>query len=75
MLIAGDNDHQLPRRKIPLQNIGIVKAEEAAAASNALTIFPNFESSSDGTDWNDFCQIHGRQTVQHLFERKVTAAI
>ncbi len=75
MLIAGDNDHHLPRRKIPLPNIGIVKAEAAAAATNALTIFPDFDSSSEGTDWNDFCQIHGGQTLQRLFAQKVTTAI
>jgi phage/plasmid primase-like uncharacterized protein len=75
LLIAGDNDHHLPRRQIPLPNIGIVKAEEAAAASNALTIFPDFDSFSDGTDWNDFCHIHGGQTLQRLFAQKVTTAI
>ncbi len=75
LLIAGDNDHHLPRRQIPLPNIGIVKAEAAAAASNALTIFPDFDLCSDGTDWNDFCQIHGGQTLQRLFERKVEAAV
>ncbi|MEB2158952.1 zincin-like metallopeptidase domain-containing protein [Xanthomonas campestris pv. campestris] len=54
--IAGDNDHKLEGTTINgkvQDNIGVVKAKEAAAAVGGLAIIPSFAKDDPGSDWND----------------------
>ena len=64
ILIAGDNDHHLPRREPPFANVGKEKAEAAALAVGGTPIIPTFEASSPGTDWNDYAAQHGKEAAR-----------
>ncbi len=46
--------------KMPLPNVGVVKAKEAAAATGGAVAIPPFDPGDPGTDWNDFSAKHGR---------------
>jgi phage/plasmid primase-like uncharacterized protein len=45
--------------KMPLPNVGVVKAGEAARAVGGAVVIPSFESGDPGTDWNDYERKHG----------------
>ncbi|MBS0984261.1 MobF family relaxase [Gluconobacter cerinus] len=65
IVIAGDNDHHLPRREInPLPNVGEVKATEAAKAVQGALLLPTFAPTDKGTDWNDFASGNGKAAVR-----------
>lgn len=72
LVIAGDNDHQLPKRLgpdgRPMKNIGAEKAREAAAAVQGFALLPAFDDASLGTDWNDFAQEQGREATTALLK-------
>jgi len=81
--IAADNDHHLPRREVPLPNVGEVKAAAAAQEVGGVVLQPAFAPTDVGTDWNDYAAQHGkaaaRQLVQvelskHGFELPATVA-
>jgi phage/plasmid primase-like uncharacterized protein len=69
MIIAGDNDHHLPRlmraNGTSRPNVGKEKAEAAALAVNGLALIPPFADGAAGTDWNDYAAIHGLDAVRH----------
>ncbi|WP_338666245.1 MobF family relaxase (plasmid) [Pararoseomonas sp. SCSIO 73927] len=63
IIIAGDNDHHLPRRAVPLPNVGKEKAEAAAAAVGGVAVLPSFPAGDRGSDWNDLARQQGHQPV------------
>ena len=70
LVIAGDNDHQAPRKLgpdgQPRKNVGAEKAREAAAAVQGFALLPAFDETSRGTDWNDLAQQQGIETTSAL---------
>lgn len=64
IILAGDNDHHLPRRDIPLPNVGTEKATAAAEAVGGIVLLPAFQPSETGTDWNDYAAQHGRSALR-----------
>jgi conjugative relaxase-like TrwC/TraI family protein len=64
VVIAADNDHHLPRRAIPLPNVGLEKATAAAEAVGGVVLSPAFTPGDKGTDWNDYAAQHGRQALR-----------
>jgi phage/plasmid primase-like uncharacterized protein len=63
IVIAGDNDHHLPKRAVPLPNVGKVKAEAAASAVGGVAALPSFSAGDRGSDWNDLARHQGHQPV------------
>jgi phage/plasmid primase-like uncharacterized protein len=63
IVIAGDNDHHLPRRAVPLPNVGKEKAEAAAAAVCGVAALPTFAPGDRGSDWNDLARRQGQEPV------------
>jgi phage/plasmid primase-like uncharacterized protein len=63
IVIAGDNDHHLPRRAVPLPNVGKEKAEAAAAAVCGVAALPTFSPGDRGSDWNDLARRQGQEPV------------
>jgi phage/plasmid primase-like uncharacterized protein len=63
IVIAGDNDHHLPRRSVPLPNVGQEKAEAAAAAVGGVAALPSFPAGDRGSDWNDLARHQGQAPV------------
>jgi phage/plasmid primase-like uncharacterized protein len=63
IIIAGDNDHHLPRRALPLPNVGKEKAEAAAAAVGGIATLPSFAPGDQGSDWNDLARRQGHAPV------------
>lgn len=78
IFIAGDDDRHLPLKTPPQPNVGVEKAEEAAAAVNGLAILPTFGAELDGVDWNDIAQKEGlgglarelNETITEVQERE-----
>ena len=70
LVIAGDNDHQAPRKLgpdgLPRKNVGAEKACEAAAAVQGFALLPAFDKTSRGTDWNDLALEQGIETASAL---------
>lgn len=80
-VILADNDHHLPLKSPPLENVGIVKAAQAAAATGAVVITPELTKAelalpSDQriTDFNDLAKHRGlnsvRETVRLTFQER-----
>ncbi|WP_424137676.1 MobF family relaxase [Roseomonas chloroacetimidivorans] len=63
IIIAGDNDHHLPTRSVPLPNVGKEKAEAAAVAVGGVAVLPSFPAGDRGSDWNDLARHQGHQPV------------
>jgi phage/plasmid primase-like uncharacterized protein len=63
IVIAGDNDHHLPRRAVPLPNVGKEKAEAAAAAVGGVAALPSFPPDDRSSDWNDLARRQGHEPV------------
>ena len=74
IIIAGDNDHHLPRRQSPLPNVGQEKAAAAAQAVSGIVLTPTFELVDKGTDWNDYAAEHGKANVRALLEKELRLA-
>jgi phage/plasmid primase-like uncharacterized protein len=56
IVIAGDNDHHLPRRAVPLPDVGKEKAKAAAAAVRGVAALPSFppgDRAVTGMTWRD----------------------
>ncbi|MBB5696013.1 MobF family relaxase [Muricoccus pecuniae] len=79
IVIAGDNDHHLPRRAVPLPNVGKEKAEAAAAAVGGAAAVPSFPAGDRGSDWNDLARRQGHQpiatAVQNVLSHLQTAQL
>jgi phage/plasmid primase-like uncharacterized protein len=71
LVIAGDNDHHLPRKAVPLPNVGVVKAAEAAREAGGTVLQPAFAATDVGTDWNDYTVQHGKAAVRSLIETEL----
>ena len=67
IIFAADNDHALPRRAVPLPNLGLEKATTAATAVQGVVIAPAFAPADKGTDWNDYAIQHGKAAVLERF--------
>ena len=66
IILSADNDHHLPRREVPLPNVGREKAEAAAAEIGGTLLLPAFASTDTGTDWNDYAAQHGRDATRQI---------
>ncbi|MHB0729292.1 AAA family ATPase, partial [Roseomonas mucosa] len=75
IIIAGDNDHHLPRRAVPLPNVGKEKAEAAAAAVGGIAAVPSFPAGDRGSDWNDSMRRNGPEHVSHAMQAALKALI
>ena len=64
IILAGDNDHHLPRQTPPLPNVGAVTATAAAEAVGGVPLLPSFGSGETGTDWNDVAATKGLAAVR-----------
>lgn len=73
IIFASDNDHHLPRREVPLPNVGVEKARAAAEVVGGVVLLPNFTPSDKGTDWNDYAAQHGKETVRALAQAELRA--
>jgi phage/plasmid primase-like uncharacterized protein len=76
-VFAADNDHHLPRKDVPLENVGREKAEAAAAKVNGVVLLPSFGQIEtwqlrDGekvpTHWNDFAALFGKDKLKSAIE-------
>ena len=74
IIIAGDNDHHLPRRDNPLPNVGLEKAAAAAQAVAGVVLTPAFAPTDKGTDWNDYAAQHGRASLRVQIEKELRPA-
>ena len=73
IIIAADNDHHLPRKDVPLPNVGQVKALAAADAVGGVVLTPSFTPADKGTDWNDYAVQHGREAVRTIAQTELRA--
>ena len=74
IIIAGDNDHHLPRRDSPLPNVGLEKATAAAQAVAGIVLTPAFAPTDKGTDWNDYAAQHGKANLRAQIEKELRPA-
>lgn len=58
IILAADND------KSGEKNTGILSAQQAATKYSGFVIWPVFEDGSELTDWNDYHQIYGLESVK-----------
>jgi len=72
ILIAADNDHHLPRREVPLPNVGAIKAAAAAQEVGGVVLQPSFAATDAGTDWNDHAAQHGKAAVRQLVQAELS---
>jgi putative DNA primase/helicase len=61
IVICADNDHSNKDK-----NVGLIKAEQAAKQACALMVFPSFSANDEGSDFNDFAQLHGNEVIQSI---------
>ncbi len=71
IIIAADNDHHLPRKEVPLPNVGQVKALAAAEAVGGIVLTPSFTPADKGTDWNDYAAQHGKEAVRTIAQTEL----
>ena len=71
IIIAGDNDHHLPRRQSPLPNVGQEKAAATAQAVAGIVLTPAFAPADTGTDWNDYAAQHGTAALRTIAEAEL----
>jgi phage/plasmid primase-like uncharacterized protein len=74
LIVAADNDHHLPRRPVPLANVGLEKGAAAAEAVGGLSVAPIFEDGNPGTDWNDFAKGRDAAAVRDAIRRGLVQA-
>ena len=68
IVMAADNDHHLPRRPVPLPNVGAEKAQTAAEAVGGIVLMPRFAPADLGTDWNDYAAQHSKDAVRKIVQ-------
>ena len=61
VVICADNDHLNKGN-----NVGLIKGEQAAKQASGLFVFPSFSANDEGSDFNDFAQIHGKGIIQSI---------
>lgn len=68
IFIAGDNDHRKPLELgpngKPKENVGRLKAEEAARLCGGQPLLPAFKQDDIASDWNDLYQLRGMSAVR-----------
>ncbi|WGO96395.1 zincin-like metallopeptidase domain-containing protein (plasmid) [Pseudomonas viciae] len=68
IFIGGDNDHRKPLEVgpngKPKENVGKLKAEEAAHLAKGQPLLPMFEPDDIANDWNDLYQLRGMNVVR-----------
>jgi putative DNA primase/helicase len=70
IIIAADNDQWT---KEPVNNPGVTRAREAAAAVRARVVIPEFyDTTSHPTDFNDLHVLEGIDALQEAFAEQVT---
>ncbi len=78
LLFAADNDHnaekQIRPNGKPGVNVGLKKAQEAAATHKGGALVPSFRDGDKGSDWNDYAQQHGDEAARKELERQVAQA-
>ncbi len=78
LLIAADNDHRAEKELRPDGkpgvNVGLKKAQEAAANHKGAVLVPSFGERDKGSDWNDYAQQHGDEAARKELERQVAQA-
>ena len=79
VLIAGDNDHKKEREmdsrtSKPRENVGRVRAEEAARAVGGVAVLPPFKAHEKGSDWNDLAALRGPATARSVLRQVVAEA-
>jgi len=78
LLIAADNDHRAEKELRPdgkpRENVGLKKAQEAAANHKGVALVPSFADGDKGSDWNDYAQQHGDEAARKELERQVAQA-
>ena len=72
IVIAADNDHHLPRKEVPLPNVGEVKAAAAAQEVGGGVLQPVFAPTDAGTDWNDYAAQHGKAALRQLVQAELS---
>lgn len=73
LLLCADNDAWTEK---PVENPGVYYARLAAAAVNALVVFPEFlNTDSKPTDFNDLHQLEGEQPVRDFIERALVPPV
>jgi putative DNA primase/helicase len=77
--VAGDDDRHLEQEinshtGQPKKNVGREKAEAAAEAVGAFTLFPKFGAGERGTDWNDLAQAKGEAEAQKQVQAGLASA-
>lgn len=71
IFIMADNDHLRANG-----NIGLIKANEANEKLKLNgVIIPHFTRKETGTDWNDFCALHGKDTAREKILREITLCL
>ena len=77
IMIAGDNDHQKPRERLPngasKPNTGREAAKKAASAIGGIALFPRFAAEDPSTDWNDLAA-KGTQAFFEQWEPQIARA-
>jgi phage/plasmid primase-like uncharacterized protein len=71
IVIAADNDHHLPRRAVPLPNVGMEKAAAVAEAVGGVVLPPRFTAADKGTDWNDYAAQHGKEATRAIAQAEL----
>lgn len=71
ILIAADNDHEKAREINPRtgklkDNVGLMRAEEAALEIGSVVLTPPFRPGEKGTDWNDLAALRGAATTRSI---------
>jgi putative DNA primase/helicase len=78
IIVAGDNDHQKPLQigadGQPKRNLGLEKAVLAAEAIGGYALLPPFKAGEEGTDWNDFERLHGRDATRQTLTAGLAVA-
>lgn len=70
-VVAGDNDQHLASmidaNGNSRPNVGLIKAQEAAFAIDAMTLIPSFPAGSALTDWNDYASAFSYSELREIF--------
>lgn len=66
LLLAADNDHKTQG------NPGLATAREVSDATGCVVIAPAFPQDCQGTDWNDYYQMHGQEKTREALQDHVS---
>ena len=77
MTICADNDHHLPEQinGIPIGNVGMKRAQEAAQVVGATVIAPSFTKEEKVKKYTDFNDLHKSRGLDAVTKRVKAQAI